>query len=75
VTLQSLRDADAERLMDAGELLLGAGVATSCRALLERVRGADRLWSPCCAVEPAIEGDLAGGLRWKRILGDGTTNG
>jgi len=70
VTLQSLRDADAERLMDAGELLLGAGVATSCRALLERVRGADRLWSPLRAVELAIERDLPEGM-----VADGTMNG
>ena len=75
MTLQSRRDANAERLMDPGEPLLDAVVATPRRAALERVRGADRLGMAVGAVEPAIEGDLAGGLRWQRILGDGTTNG
>jgi hypothetical protein len=69
VTLQSRRDADAERLMDAGETLLGAVVATPRRASHERVRGADRLSTPLWAVEPAIERDLAGGARWKRLVG------
>ena len=64
MTLQRLRDADAERLMDPGEPLLGAVVATHRRASLERVRSADRLWTPLWAVAPAIERDLAGGLRW-----------
>jgi hypothetical protein len=75
VTVQSLRDADAKRLMEPGEPLLGAVVATPGRASLERVRGADRRWTPLCGVEPAIEGDLAGGSRWKRMVGDRTTNG
>jgi hypothetical protein len=75
VTLPRLRDADAERLMDPGDSLLGAVVATPRCALLERVRGADWLGRALGAVVPAIEGDLAGGLRWQRILGDGTTNG
>jgi hypothetical protein len=57
--------------MDSGEPLLGAVVATPRRALLERVCGADRLWTPLWAVEPAIERDLARGLRWKRIVATG----
>jgi hypothetical protein len=75
VTLQSRRDADAERLMDPGEPLLGAVVATHRWVLRSRVCGADRLRTQLCAVEPAIERELAGGLRWKRIGDDGTTNG
>jgi hypothetical protein len=75
VTLQSRRDAVAERLMDAGETLLDAVVATPCRTSLERIRGADRLSTPLWAMRPAIEDNLAGGSRWKRIVGDGTTNG
>jgi hypothetical protein len=74
VTLQSRRDADAERLMDPGEPLLEAVVATPCCASLERVSGADRLRTPFCAVEPAIEHDLAGSRR-KYVVGDGTMNG
>jgi hypothetical protein len=62
VTLQSLRDADAERLMDLGERLLGAVVATPRRVSLLRVSGADRLGTALGAVVPAIERDLAGGL-------------
>jgi hypothetical protein len=69
VTLQSRRDAVAERLMDAGETLLGAVVATPRRASLESVRGADRLSTPLWAVESAIERDLAGRARWKRLVG------
>ena len=63
MTLPRLRDADAERLMDPGEPLLGAVVATPRRVALERVRSVDRLWTPLCTVGPAIERDLAGGLR------------
>jgi hypothetical protein len=63
VTLPRLRDADAERLIDRGEPLLGAVVATPRRVALERVRSADQIWSAFCAVGPAIERDLAGGLR------------
>jgi hypothetical protein len=75
VTLRSLRDADAERPMDSGERLLDSVVATSRCASLWSVCGADRLRTQLCAVEPAIERELAGGLRWKRIGDDGTTNG
>ena len=75
MTLPRLRDADAERLMDPGEPLLGAFVATPRRALLDRVRGADRLWTPLWVMGPAIERDLAVGLRWQRLLSEGTTNG
>jgi hypothetical protein len=69
VTLQSRRDADAERPMDAGETLLGAVVATPRRGVLERVRGVDRLSTPLWTAAPAIEGDLAGGECWKRLVG------
>ena len=63
VTLQSLRDADAERLMDAGQRLLDSVVAMLRRGSLDRVSSAGRLWTPLCAVEPAIARDLAGGSR------------
>ena len=63
MTLQSRRDADADRLIDPGEPLLGAVVATPRRVSLGCVRGADRLGTRLCGVEPAIERDLAGGLR------------
>jgi hypothetical protein len=60
--MQSLRDADAERLMISGERLLGAVVATPCRVSVWRVIGADRLGTALCAGLPAIGRDLAGGL-------------
>jgi hypothetical protein len=60
VTLQSWRDADAERPMDAGETLLGSVVATPRPASLNRVRGVDRLSTPLWAMGPAIKRDLAG---------------
>ena len=59
--LESLRDADAERLMDPGERLLAAVVATSRRVSFSRVSGADRLGMAPDAVVPAIERDVAGG--------------
>jgi len=61
VTLPSLRDADAERLMDPGERLLSAVVATPRRGLFSRVSGVDRVVVAFCTVAPAIESDLAGG--------------
>lgn len=75
VTLQSLRDADAERLMDPGERLLGADVATHCCASLWGVSRVDRYWRAEDAVVPAIGPDLAGSSRAKRMVGDGTMNG
>jgi hypothetical protein len=74
VTLQSWRDADAERLMDPGEPLLSAVVATPRRGSLQRVRRADRLGAGAWTVAPAIEHDLAGSRR-KCVVGDGTMNG
>jgi hypothetical protein len=61
VTLQSLRDADAERLMDPGERLLGAVVATARRGLFSCVSSADRARGVMGVAVPAIERDLAGG--------------
>ena len=69
MTLRSLRDADAERLMCPGERLLGAVVATRRRASLERVSGADRLLTPCWALWSQLssatwQGDRAGSAQW-----------
>jgi hypothetical protein len=75
VTLQSLRDADAERLIEPGERLLGDVVATSPRGVFWRVRRADRHVRTEDTVMPAIGRDLAGSARAKCMVDDGTTNG
>jgi len=75
VTFKSLRDADAERLMDPGERLLDTVVATPRCAVLWGVRRADRLRAAFCEVVPVIGRDLAGSSRAKRMAGDGTING
>jgi hypothetical protein len=75
VTFKSLRDADAERLMNPGERLLGAVVATHRCAPVRGVSSADRYWRVEDVGVPAIGRDLAGTSRMKRRVGEGTTNG
>jgi len=61
VTLPSLRDADAERLTNPGERLLGVAVATLRRTALQGVGRADRVGAAVGVVATAIGCDLAGG--------------
>jgi hypothetical protein len=75
VTFKSLRDAGTERLMNTGERLLGAVVATHRCAPARGVSRADRRGMVISGVMPAIERDLAGRSRAKRMVGEGTTNG
>jgi hypothetical protein len=75
VTLISLREADAERLMDPGERLLGDVVATHRCASFWVVSRADRYRRAEDAVVPAIGRNLAGSSGAKRMAGDGMMNG
>jgi hypothetical protein len=75
VTLASLRDADAERPINPGERLPGAVVATPSCSSPWGVGRADRRRRAEGAVMPAIEHDLAGSSRAKRMVGDGMMNG